>query len=913
MKYTSDIKSYKSNKVLNVLGNYADEITVINSTTDDENAIAAANAILASIAEKVKKQFKHGIPFDVAQSCAVVVNCRQSLASDICGVYYGKQVTGNIILVSHNAVNIIINSKVDKKLVDKLSRFIIANLVENGIVFNGKHYVFVDANNTQLKNGEFFAVEENTWNRVRNALNIVSIDEINAAGGDNGSEYLKRMATLFTPSGVIMDEDGNGIKVSDITVVDDIEIKRLVKRVLEVNPDKGTSQYFKEYLLEMTMADGMAMGINVDIPSHQERAWNIKAEYINCHKIYNLMVKKGLIDPEHEVETLGNRKVKVKDIKILMTKSCWKANKLGLSPEEIAHRLDVLSSDYPTINLLRAVRWSFEDVEDVENENEKPVRLMSRQSLQGMFTASDSELYYFVKPVTRRANKYTTAKSYAKTFRNTAMEGIITKYPELLASDQMIGDAEANYMTTISKGCAGRVPVEGRYPYLCMDPVAILEILLGGKNADEVRGIVAAGEVYVPGFEDNEKLFTVRYPSNHIVGSVVVNHTYDDLFSEIGNVAVLSYNDQLIVRMDGDFDGDEALFTNDKRVISFYENVLRTVNMPLITFPHKKADRFPIDADGHNLNVSIEKALYNGQKFNLVGRYSNLATKILNTITPFSTREQIRTALNECTFAHVGTILVIDAVKTGTLPEGLVKVLDKLLKKYTKMPWNQRFTAGLKKDFSDDSWDEETQPMSNSVCDRLALQILRMTNWGEFTYDRNDMVFDPHILMNANEKTQAFGGFVRNSYLKSLNDSRYSDQDAEVVNKINAGDRVKPGDLMKFFFKNAAALERGLVGNPDAKNIRDDYYKAVKDILVSLDTRNNPYILANHFVKTAFEIGMKDNRMANNNGTDLQIRAEKGRFCRFVLSVFAEEIESNINTNLGLDTIMDIDESDLAF
>ena len=892
-------------------------IEFINSANpDDESAIWDANLRLGELNNMLKKLLDSGKPLPIEKDSAIISNMKQSLLYDLCGVLYNtKQITPSIVTLEHDAVNLITNRSVNQKEKEKFSKYIDMILVHNGIEFDGKHYVMLSSNNSQLKVGKCVFVLEDVMKRTLSALEIATIEEINAAGGDNGSEYLKRVAVKATPSSVLFDDEGNDVKVSDIIMMPDVEVERMFHSVFEIDPVTGTRNFYKYGKLSVTLFDGQFLIFKSWMPSGQYRGYDLKGFGIQSTHVLEYLISIGELDPEATFTDIDGKVWRVKDLfgKILATKSIWKGNKLGLTWSETVARLLKLSEKYPTIASLRIVRSAAsetaiegeDEVDDLIHEVAEPeVRYMSRQANQQFLFATDSEIQNWIKGSVRHINKNMDALKFAKNFAgdNEVLNAVVDIYPEIMASDQVMYDAHAKYISALQNAARGRIRVHGVYPYICMDPVAMIRILVGGSDPETEKGIIPANNVCVGNFENGVELYTVRYPANHIVGKVVRNMVLD-VFSEVGDVAVLSVNDDLIVRMDGDFDGDEALFTDDKFVIEQCKRVYSNLNVPLITFAHDKAARFAVDGDRKNLMNSVAASLYNGQKFNLVGIYSNLACKILSKLNPNSDRNAIRAALQECAYAHVGTILVIDAVKTGKIPEGLANMLNGMNKVNRRMPWNQRFTGGIHKVWDDPRWD--VQKEGRSVADRIARAVLNGTNNGEFSYDKHGMDFDVRMLMNSEFGSNTFSGVVDNEVLKNI---KYDKQDSVVAKAIKAGEKVKPQELMLFLFKNAAALERSLSENPDSEDIRLEYYKTVKQIMMDLDERQNVWQLANSFVANAFEVKrlddgtvkkLKSNKVCTReDATELEIHAEKGRYVRFILNVFADEVLANIRRNM---------------
>ena len=884
---------------------------------------------------KIEDMAANHVPFKVNRDACVVNNLRGSIMSRLVGVEPGKE-TKLIITVEHNAVNRCKGLTFNKKLRKRFADAAIKVLVEYGVTVSDKneknevvehHYAFNTATASQLKEGKCYMIHSGRWAALRKYFNLNVKERVNNVLGAN---YLKWYAPLWTPSAPVLDQFGHGFSLSNVIVFSDITMKKVAKYGIQFDENwKAALKNFVEIC--QTIADGGAYAIVENFPEFQLRAgapWidTMKAMLGNGWKAFWHVVEQYHLNLEDTipVPTIDGKFLKVKDLigKVVTFESTWKCKKVqDCTFAEGAELLEKMSEDFPHINELFAVRFANESDDDEEVEAEEDgFRNMSRQSIQQMITAKDEVIKVWLDKSFKYTSKWTKAARVAAEYRKDNVVADIFKwYPQTANATQCVYRSEVNYIRNFHKIASGKVRVKGLYPYILIDAVAIFELLLVGKKPEEVMGSIPANCISCSGLKDGQRAFVNRYPSNHLVGDNVVNFALD-IYADSA-ICWLSIHDFLLIRMDGDTDGDEILITTDMFVINFFDDVKKYVNLPVIDFDHGSAKDVSVEL----VAESIEAAIYNGQAYYLVGRYSNLATKILGRICRATTAKELRELLIDAAYAHVATILCIDAVKTGNIPSGLIMILegdgvhDGLTAKYAEMPWNQRFTKGIDMVWTDPRWNNDkrfkTERESQCVCDRLArifvngmgtrnnetrikLGLNFVKEASDFVWDPSDVgEFDPKMLLFRPEsKYTCHGGIVENEFLKRLNENTYSND--SIVAQIRNGKRVKPHELFMFLFQNAAGLERGLANNPNGDDIREEYYRAVKEIMISLDSYNDRFVVADHFIRDALEIGIKSNKAGSTKtATALDIRKEKGRYFDFVLHVFADEIRENLIRN----------------
>lgn len=892
--------------------------------------------IIKSIVEKMKAMAANHRPFVVTRAATIISNLRGSIMSRALGVNPGE-LTDSIVTVTHDAVNRLNGMTKKSWLKEEFAMTVHDVLVDNGVHIIDKvlddgtsieiPYTFNTATSSQLKEGKCYCIHNSSWAKLVEYFDLHIETRVSAA---LGADYLKWYAPLWTPCAPLLDQFNHGFSMENVILFKDITMTKIGEHGITF--DKRWVAAFQDFIkIKQTVMDGGLLSIvSDDFPEFQERAgmpWinTMKAMLANGWRAFWLTIEKYGISLEDEipVETVDGRHLKVKDLigKVVGFESTWKNKKVqNCTFAEGAELLKKMAPDFPHANELFVVRFANEQgSEDDAELDEDGYRKMSRQSVQQFITAKSNKLVAWLTSSIHYVSKFTNAKKFAKTYQKDDLVGDLFRwYPALAGCTQAMYRAESRYVTEFHKVAAGKVRVKGQYPYIMTDASAVFEMILLGKMPEEVEGIIPANCISYRKFKIGDKLFVVRYPANHLVGDVVTN-----IASFVyGNSSVcwLSNADLLLIRMDGDVDGDEILVTNDPLVIEMFEELKSRVPVYVIDFEHGHAE--PVDV--RLVGKSIKMALYNGQKWNKVGRYSNLATKILSTIFEgVTTRKQLRQIMLDAASAHVATILSIDAVKTGSIPSDLIRILEGdgvrsgLVDFYKLLPWNQRFTEGIRNVWTNPGWDDEEQyaPESNCVCDRLARMFINLMGIhnneirdelnkerdsipSNFVYDDTEVEeFDYRVLMySPDKKLQCNSGVVNDEMLSRLDENIYGDY--PVVAEIKGGKKVKPAELYRFFFENAAALKRALINKPEADDIMEAYYAFVKDAMISLDPRNTRFVVADHFLRDALEIGKKSNHACwKKDATPLDIRMYKGKYWDFTLHVFAEEYRDNLIRN----------------
>ena len=420
-------------------------------------------------------------------------------------------------------------------------------------------------------------------------------------------------------------------------------------------------------------------------------------------------------------------------------------------------------------------------------------------------------------------------------------------------------------------------------------------------------------------------MYCVRYPANYLVGMVVKQKNCPE-FSNLGNIAVLPYYGDMIVRADGDFDGDEMLFLFDQLMISMMKRIIEDFKPSLIDFPHGKVDCSKPFGTKENFIYEVAEALVRAQEFNLVGRYSNLAVICLQQASLAKDSVTLAKWLNAAKIAHVGAIVCLDMVKGANVPEelqNLLKNLNKNVRAAFKMPWNQLFSHP-------ELTEEDVEPRTNSTQDKIAGCIC--DDVGQFEVDFEDgtpVEWESNMLLGMTpsgiEITSVKKFVVDDEDLRRISGCHFDDTSDEVTwAKMMNGEAIGWKEWLELGWHNASALLWKMTG-VDMTEKRNDLYAYIRKVLIksiyenAWEREDGEYTLVEKYaslvttvIESAFEYRVKDGKVVteyiDKNGKVRRygnnIDAEKkGSYAMFILRVFARDIlaladSDNITENM---------------
>ena len=856
------------------------------------NAHAAFNTIIKMMYNDQDK------PFAVKRSDCVVNTARQSIMSNILGCECGsRKTTDKVISVSHKLFNTVLatlpwqvadlNQVNANVRIEKLQKLVMQRLVSAGIDViedNGKvtHYGFIVATPSQQKTGGMYMgkAEVMALPVVQKALNFGRLfGEFNHEIPANATEWLKANALSATPA------DPTEYNLRDVIVMKAVKVKRLFKRVARVN-DNGSITHLTEAELEQELFDGQMLWLK-KVPSGQLRGWCFKAFGIRGDLLIDLV--DGWEDIV--VTDIDSKQRRLGDAVGICTDSCWKGSKFFKTYEEYVRTAEELAQYIPDFNKIWIVREAGE-IDELTGETVDFGRRLSRQATQQWVDATLAQLTHLTRKTRLALNKMKTYDGLRKLASESAkplekrsdMAGLIEALPELVLTEGMQDWAKAKYEKKQLNAAANRLSVSGNYPYIAMDPWAMIQVLcLGRDPMDEDLGFLKAGEVCNFKFKNEQKLFAIRYPANYQTGTVVINKIVE-AFRAMGDVAILPYYGDLIIREDGDFDGDEMMFCPDELVIRLTEEMIAKYKPELIDFPHgRKAEMKPF-GDRSNRFDEIANTLWRSMKFNLVGVYSNMSVRCMHL-----------GKIDDCILMHVMAILCLDMVKGTAVPEGILKTAESIRQRINKMcngamPWNQIFRDQLK----GISGRKYMEP-SNDTVDTIARLIMTT---GEYTFDADGHeMMDEWRQMQSPDRNQSTRKGVMPQDLAEEFCELFSRDDIDedmlsVYRNIKAGRPIGVAELLQAAYVNESAMVYTCPG-ADVEDKKAVYRELIREVAFKLGAGQD---LSDDELKVRVI-----NWAAQTAVTGRGVKKEKqGKYAMFVMRTFALDFLHNIEANRGI-------------
>lgn len=886
---------------------------------------------------------------------AKIHNARQSQLTDVIGVYYGKT-TDMIISLSHNIANIF-NKSVCEYLDDSHPDESIQSLMEavvdiattNGFELetmpkNGGNsrlirYKFWNANNSQLKIGKCVALSEaGAYQKAaecgRAGMTELEFEEVNT----NGSDMLKWWSYASTPGAPLSyrDKDGNEhvLTCNDVLVVKSIDAVRKFKNVLVYKED-GTCERMSVKEIKRAAFDGMLLFM-IPIPSQQIRGgFAFKGFGVCCAyddgttMVDEIANREGWDIPEY-IEDVDGVMRRWRDYKVICTEDAWKwagwkfgEEKRQFTYAEYCARMNKLAEKYPTVNQLYTAR--------IADATEESKRRMTRQSNQQFLPATQEDIAELTAKSIKKIMKLTTHEGVLRKMagldkpeeERTAFEHLIEACPELLNDALMKRAIEDMFNRQVAEA-AVRPEVDGIYPYIAEDPVAMLKIVIWGKSPDE-RGLgyLTSSQVNIPGEEEGTELYIVRYPNNYLCGQLRRNHN-DDIYRCVGNVMILSLDGGVLIIADGDTDGDEMCVVKNPVVIKMMAEAKRLINPPVIDFPHSKMKKqiFRGEDRAHELSRSIVVANKYGPA---VGQNSNMATKFFHKASVAyqewkatgnkKAEWKMRKSLDNAILAHIAAIVAIDLAKTGEMPAWLQSNLDEISKfAGSKMPWNQRFCKDSKATpWFSEVWDDITNSETKDVVDRIARHVVNATNAtgyvapvGNNFNKEHDLLCDKMRVFRKDvcaklSKKDFFALEARN--YRSKNENSEGDDEFKFVEKLKSGEEVSRGELARFLWRNQASLvyvlQKGDTDKLDNARMQNQYFDFCRNLMLNFgveecsDQNWNKRTTEEKQLSNVYkfvELAFKDNGIGQKALSKEEKESKKASFALFIVKALAYDL-----------------------
>jgi hypothetical protein len=434
---------------------------------------------------------------------------------------------------------------------------------------------------------------------------------------------------------------------------------------------------------------------------------------------------------------------------------------------------------------------------------------------------------------------------------------------------------------------------------------------------------------------------------------VMKNRAFSKAYHSLNGVMVISVHSLILIAQDGDVDGDEMAVIYDRLAISLTERMRNVFNPPVVLFKHgDKAKRSTHETKAEFLRDASD-ALWRAKKYDSVGLYANLATKLAYLAAvahknatvatdPAKAEKLIRARDNyliQMSAASTGAIMAIDQVKGNQVDEGLINWLDEIGRKtrtvFTELakhmgvnpeaakkmrhPFVHFFNAANKG--CPVQLNEVLPANKDNFVDEIASLILRDAgDWIDFDYqglEWNKIAANEALTNHNAPLMNVKNGFVTKEMVQAIKDNWFkaraknrseeiADKTIETMAKMKVGNQIGLKELMLLLWRNEAAAAYRMEGVTLTEK-KAEYITVCRDIL-------NMFLASSEWVNKynkarpegyVFTMAEKQAILANyiirdalelaNRGNGLD--SKKGSYAMFCLKLFAKEIRENIAAN----------------
>ena len=676
-----------------------------------------AAAFVEAAEEVLNMERQRCAPYMLNPGALKVVNMDECGLADMLKINYGT-FDNKLIAVHHNLFKLF--KDYDPKFDEKQARTFwqsIAEIQKNvgnhlqkyGIAIGDKVYKYLVSSSSHLKAGKSLFIRTDVYEEHKEELHFFRAkDQLDR--GISPVEYNKVLATLLSGSVPTSRIPGcDKITLDDVIIVKDFDFDLEYQNVMKVTSDARIERY-PSMKVKTTIADGQAISLGALPESCQGRGGTSKYAAINITR----PELPAFIKDYQGIERPS------KDVKIIMSESCVKGLKWFES-------LDDWRETFKRMGLEELRICAFASKEEEMSRN------LSRQALQELVFANDEDLYALGAFGAHRVAKLKTLDGAMNFLQEvwkkdeaelSGTAKFFRAYPEFIGNEDVV---EYMYQTARSKYCEAMVSPtipNSHYEYVLIDPYALLDVWVYGKDptTEKIGRFKSADTVSVAGIKDKGEIYGIRHPAN-LINARVLDVENPEGFEASGNVMILPWNNTVLTGYwDGDNDGDEAFWSSNKRLVELMSRVVNKVDPPCVIFDHDKAAKGAVPSAAE-WRKQTTKMLIDAQRYNRVGVYSNLCTKVLNDIRIGMSKTEIDSIIEIAAIPHVLTILILDFIKTGVLPSDLIDVASKIGDRYKQMPHNQRYARHDIMPFDLKDWDDMTLPLSDSIVDRLTVQM----------------------------------------------------------------------------------------------------------------------------------------------------------------------------------------------
>ena len=704
---------------------------------------------LIAAVQKIKKMEEtRTTPYTFVDEEPKIISMDESAMADMLHVEYGK-FDDRLAVVEHHLNNLLryrgeirFTSDQAKQYYFTLGQIKIQvgkNLQRYGIQAGNLVWKYLASTPSYLKVGKSMLIRTDIYEQHKKQLSLLRTKE-QFDRGTSPVEYNKVLSTLLSGSVPISRFGLKKICLRNAIIVKDFNWKLKYSNVMKIDSD-GSIVYVPSAEEKQTIADGQS----IIIARSEEDAKNFLSLQGRLGTNKTMAVVVIVPNMPDEIPDYQGIMRSTKDVYIILSESCCKGLKWFDSLDDYRATFEQLGIDE-----LRVCGFA--------NKAEEDTRDLSRQALQELVYASNYELKKLGALKARRVKALKTVDGCIKELQRTWVDdeekiGNVAKFfrafPEYVGNPDVIAYLNDLFNNKYADAMVSPAIPESHYEYIGIDPYALVDVFIFGKNPfKEKIGVFNSSKTCcVAGVENGRKVYGIRHPANLLNGRVLHVEVHEEL-AVCGNMMILPWNNTVLTGYwDGDNDGDEGLWSAFSDLINQMQRVIDRVNPPCVIFPHDKAKKGALPKTDE-WQHDTARMMIDGEKYNEVGQHSNLCTKVLNDIRENMEPAVVSGILEKAAIPHVLTILILDYIKTGVLPQALRDIARKINACYGAMPYNQRFVKHCEDTpWYDESWDDKLMAETESVVDRFGHQVNSIIGGPEWKPDFASVSYDWQIAM----------------------------------------------------------------------------------------------------------------------------------------------------------------------
>lgn len=483
-----------------------------------------------------------------------------------------------------------------------------------GFTYKGEKYQYFTSSAGQIRQKKAVFMKESIWKRVeKNVMCGLSIDKINAKGGNNANKHLAYMALANSAT-----DEWKEFDIDRSIVVDDFETNVY-----------GTFDFVDETDYSITRKNGYVPiphtdGAGMILPSLSTKNFMFRAPWIKgllgVFDFRKWVLSNGL--PPVICDIYGREhNIIEEDIQIIFTKSQFKMYRYYHSWEEYKEYFKKYRCSAGICNR--------------EEERVKNAKI-NYQMLQTLTDITDEEIDLLTQKSAERIRNICNSKETMMNILGitpynqnmTPFQKAVKLYPALLKDPYAKDVIREVKNSLLKKYRSGKLEINGKYAFLLPDYYAACEYWFG--HIENPKGLLDDQEVFCRLFPHYDKLDCLRSPhlyKEHAIRRNTASKTYGERSDKIGewfttNGIYASTHDLITKILMYDVDGDKSLVVADQDFIRIAERNMAGI-VPLY-YNMRKAE--PAELNKKTIYAGLHAAFTGGN----IGVYSNHISKIWN-------------------------------------------------------------------------------------------------------------------------------------------------------------------------------------------------------------------------------------------------------------------------------------------